>query len=189
MRRPFPRDARSPHAMTSPLRSRSRRGFSLIELVIVIAILGILAGVVTPRVSQRVAAARDARRLQDVQAIRDAVEQYYLDTGSYPAATSNATFGGWDVSHDGGFVDVLVRGGYLRNAAVDPVNDDTYHYRYYVYGAGSYGCVGTAPYYVLGIRRFETTEVASKNTGYFQCTGRDWGQEFSYVTGGGASYQ
>ncbi|MCY3003187.1 MAG: prepilin-type N-terminal cleavage/methylation domain-containing protein [Planctomycetota bacterium] len=175
--------------MTSTSRPRRRRGFSLIELVIVIAILGILAGVVTPRVSQRVAAARDARRLQDVQAIRDAVEQYYLDTGSYPTATSNATYGGWDVSHDGGFLDVLVRAGYLRSAPVDPLNDDTYHYRYYVYGASSYGCVGTAPFYVLGIRRFETTEVASKNTGYFQCTGRNWGQEFAYVTGGGASYQ
>ena len=170
-------------------RTSHRSGFTLLELIVVIVILGMLAGAVAPRVSQRIAAARDARRLQDVQAIRDAVEQYYLDNGAYPAANTNSTYGGWDVSHDGNFISVLTRGGYLRQDASDPLNTATHHYRYYVYSAGSYSCVGPGPYYVLGIRAFETPQAASANTGYFQCTGRNWNSEFAYVTGGGASYQ
>jgi len=40
---------------------------------------------------------------------------------------------------------------------------------------------------VLGLRAFETADMALKNTGYFQCSARNWGSEFAYVTGGGAS--
>ncbi len=166
-----------------------RRGFTLLELTIVVAILGLLAGVVVPRVSTRLAATRDVRRLQDMQTLLDAIEQYRLDTGSFPAANSNPAFGGWDVSHDGDFVNVLRLAGYLQDLPADPINDDTYHYRYYVYAAGSYSCAGPTSFYVLGIKRFETDAVAARNTGYFQCSGRNWNDEFAYVTGGGASFQ
>lgn len=166
-----------------------RRGFTLLELIVVIVILSMLAGTVAPRVSQRIAAARDARRLQDIHAVRDAIEQYYLDTGAYPAANANATYGGWDVSHDGNFIAVLTQSGYLREQPVDPLNTDTHHYRYYVYSAGAYSCVGPGPFYVLGVRAFETADAAAKHTGYFECSGRNWNNEFAYVTGGGASFQ
>ncbi len=165
------------------------QGFSLIELVVVISILAILAGVLVPRVTNHMQSARDARRLADVKTVRNAIEQYYMDKAGYPVPNMNSSYGGWDVSHDGNFISVLVNTGYLEEAPVDPINDATYHYRYYVYTAGSYGCKGNTSYYILGIRNFESADFASKNKGFFRCTSRDWGNEFAYVTGGGAHYQ
>jgi type II secretion system protein G len=168
---------------------RSARGFTLIELVVVISILAILSGVLVPRVTNHLEAARDARRLADIKAVRTAIEQYYQDEGSYPAANANSAYGGWDVSSDGDFIRVLRDHGYLDEDVADPINDATFHYRYYIYAKGSYGCAGSSDFYVLGIRSFESEEFASRNKGHFRCSGRNWNDEFAYVTGGGASLQ
>ena len=157
----------------------SRRGFTFIELVVVISILAILAGALIPRVTERMARARDARRLS-------AIEQYYLDHNQYPEANSNPLYGGWDVSHDEDFIRILRDEGYLAEEARDPINDDTYHYRYYFYSRGSYGWKGESEFFVLGVRNFETADFAKHNKGFFKCSGQDWGNEFAYVTGGGA---
>jgi general secretion pathway protein G len=162
-----------------------RHGFTLIELVVVISILAILSGVLVPRVTNHLKTARDARRLADVKAVRVAIEQYRLEKGAYPAANANSSYGGWDVSNDGDFIRVLRDNGYLDEDAVDPINDATFHYRYYVYAKGSYGCESSSEFYVLGIRNFESEDFAVKNRGWFQCSGRNWNDEFAYVTGGG----
>ncbi len=163
--------------------------FTLIELVVVISILAILSGVLVPRVSNHMKAARDARRLADIKAIRNAVEQYHMDKGEYPRANTNSSYGGWDVSHDGNFVQVLHDTGYLEDPFEDPINDATHHYRYYVYNQGSYGCGSQRKFYVLGVRNFESTDFAKKNQGFFKCSGRNWSNEFAYVTGGGATFK
>ncbi len=169
--------------------SRRCGAFTLIELVIVMLILSILAGVAIPRVSAYQAKARDARRMQDLRTVQDAIEQYKLEKGAYPAAHHSSSYGGWDVSHDGDFIPSLVEEGYLAGPVDDPLSSDRYHFRYYVYSKGSYGCAGTEPFYVLGIRHFETDSAKQSNIGAFKCLNRDWGQEFDYVTGGGASYR
>lgn len=169
--------------------SKAKRAFTLVELVIVISILAILSGVLVPRVTNHMRSARDARRLADIKTIRNAIEQYYMDKGEYPKANTNSAFGGWDVSHDGNFIQSLVDAGYLDKTMVDPRNDSTYHYRYYVYDQGAYGCSGEGQFYVLGIRNFESSDFAAQNRGFFKCSGRNWGNEFAYVTGGGASFR
>jgi len=168
---------------------RQRSGFTLMELVVVISILAILAGALIPRIANRMASARDARRVSDIHAVRDALEQYYLDHGHWPTGEPNASYGGWDVTQDGAFLPILVEKGYLAEPPRDPVDDDTFHYRYYVFEQGSYGCKGDGPFFVLGIKNFETAEMAEKNPGFFRCAERNWGDEFAYVTGGGASYR
>lgn len=165
-----------------------KNAFTLLELVLVIAILGLLAGVVAPKLSQRLAVSRDDRRVAELLAVRDAIEQYKLDTGAYPVGRGNASYGGWDVSHDGEFLGVLVQAGYLSEMPRDPLNDANHHYRYFRYNSGAFGCVAPEPFFVLGIRNFETAGARHKHVGDFKCPLRDWTSEFAYVTGGGAAY-
>jgi len=68
----------------------AKRGFTLIELMVVVAIIGILmaAGIVAFSNSQR--AARDAARIADLNAIGYALEQYYQDNHSYPTLNADS---------------------------------------------------------------------------------------------------
>lgn len=167
-------------------KSHRRSAFTLIELVVVILILAILAGVLVPRVTDRLASARDARRINDMRVIRDAIEQYKLDKGSYPPATVGAG-ASYDLSTDGAFIQELVDTGYLREPPRDPLNDATYYYGYNVLAEGTGGCKGKGSFYVLGIKTFENPGFAAEHPGYFKCASKDWNSDFEYVTGGGAS--
>jgi type II secretory pathway pseudopilin PulG len=167
------------------MKHNRNQGFSIVELVVIVAVLAVLAGVLVPRVSNQMAFSRDERRLADMNRVRHAIDQFYADKGYYPPADQNTSYGGWDVSHDSTFIQALAKEGYLEQDARDPVNDETYHYRYFVYEKGSYGCKGTTRFYVLGIRNFENLSFAERNAGFFECANRNWGSEFAYVTGGG----
>ena len=70
---------------------RNRAGFSLIELVVVVLIMGILAAVAAPRMFDKMDAAREASTRQSLAVIRTALEQYKLeDTGNkYPGDADN----------------------------------------------------------------------------------------------------
>ncbi len=70
-----------------------RKGFTLLELLIVIAIIGILASLATVSYSSAQKKARDSQRQADLKAIQNAMEQYYADNdGSYPVGCG--TIGG-----------------------------------------------------------------------------------------------
>ncbi len=61
-----------------------RHGFTLIELMIVIVILGVLMGTILPRLTGAQARARDTARIADLSNISQALETYYDDNGKYP---------------------------------------------------------------------------------------------------------
>ena len=74
-------------AIQSRLRRRARRaqaGFSLIELMVVIAIMGLLATVVAVNVMGRTYDAKVKKVQADFDAIKKAIELYKLDNGKYP---------------------------------------------------------------------------------------------------------
>ena len=61
------------------------RGFTLIELMVVIVILGILAGLIVPRIMSRPEEARQAKAMIQIESIETALKLYRLDNGSYPS--------------------------------------------------------------------------------------------------------
>jgi general secretion pathway protein G len=88
---------------------RSRRGgqsgFTLIELVTVIALVAILAGVALPQFRASVILAKEAVLKEDLFRFRDLIDQYHADKGHYPES-----------------LEALVTDGYLRRIPKDPIS-------------------------------------------------------------------
>lgn len=63
---------------------KAQSGFSLIEIMVVIVILGILASLVVPKIMTRPDEARRVKAKQDILAIQNALDLYKLDNGDYP---------------------------------------------------------------------------------------------------------
>jgi prepilin-type N-terminal cleavage/methylation domain-containing protein len=70
---------------------RKKEGFTLIELLIVVAIIGIIAGIAIPNFLGARSKARVTRAFADMRAIADALEMYYVDNTTYPAALADLT--------------------------------------------------------------------------------------------------
>jgi general secretion pathway protein G len=72
--------------MKSRAPSHRARGFTLIEILVVIVILGILAALIVPRVMDRPDQARAVAAKADIAAIMQGLKLYRLDNGTYPSA-------------------------------------------------------------------------------------------------------
>jgi len=103
---------RAPHA------SRGR-GFTLIEVMVVVAILAILAAVVVPRIMDEPGKARQARAQQDIRAIENALDMYRLDNFRYPSSDQGLE-ALVEAPGSGPEPPNYKEGGYLRSLPEDP---------------------------------------------------------------------
>ena len=71
------------HFIFSPLPRRDN-GFTLIELLVVVVILGILAGLIVPRIMDRPDDARVTQAKIQIKSLETALQLYKLDNGAYP---------------------------------------------------------------------------------------------------------
>jgi general secretion pathway protein G len=105
-------------APPSPIRNRER-GFTLIELMVVMLIIGVLAAVAIPSFVAAIRNAKEAALKEDLHVMRDAIDSYTMDKNKAPQS-----------------LDDLVQNGYLKVIPVDPMthsadtwvtaSDDTY---------------------------------------------------------------
>ena len=88
------------------LRTRAARGFTLIELIVVLAIVAMLVTLALPRYFHSVERSREAVLRHDLRSLRNAIDQFCADQGRYPAS-----------------LDELAQRRYLRSVPVDPLTD------------------------------------------------------------------
>ena len=67
------------------LANKLQKGFTLIEVMVVVVILGILAAMIVPKIMSRPDQAKIVKAQQDVMAIQSALDLYKLDNGFYPS--------------------------------------------------------------------------------------------------------
>ena len=82
---------------------RNSRGFTLIELMIVMTIIGILASIAAPNYQRSVIKAREAVLMENLYQMRRAIDAYFADHTKYPDS-----------------LEMLVESKYLRGIPVDP---------------------------------------------------------------------
>ncbi|MBI4114870.1 MAG: prepilin-type N-terminal cleavage/methylation domain-containing protein [Candidatus Niyogibacteria bacterium] len=113
--------------------AKNSRGFTLLELLVVVAIIGLLASLVSAFVSSARERSRDARRLSDVDAFKKALEFYVTSNGRYPSSEGGGP--PWKNSCEDGpdWIPDIVAAGYIQALPLDPVNsvneDICYFYR------------------------------------------------------------
>lgn len=166
-------------------RFREWPGFPALVRILAFFALLVCARTAAGSISSAQRLTRDEQRLADVRALHAALEAYHRERGSYPDPVETTGFSGWEVSLNERFLRALVETGHLEASPTDPINDERFHYRYYVYEAGAFGCETTEPYFVLGIREFETPDFARSHVGRMRCSARNWNDEFAFALGGG----
>ena len=103
------------------MRALNSVGFTVIELLVVLAAIALLLAVAAPRYVQHVDHAREVTLKTSLQALRDAIDKFQADQARPPASLLE-----------------LVQRGYLRRVPVDPVTqrDDTWAIQFFSGGSG-----------------------------------------------------
>jgi general secretion pathway protein G len=83
---------------------KSGTGFTLVELMVVLAVIALLISIVAPHYVGRVARAEEAVLRENLTLMRDALDRHYADAGRYPGA-----------------LEELVKKRYLRSIPNDPL--------------------------------------------------------------------
>ena len=131
---------------------KNKKAFSLIELLIVITIIGILAVVMLPKITQGPARARDAQRISDIADIANAIEMYKQDNTNYPGTAGTLVM-----------VDTTLGISSYFDTTLPPVDPVTTNVVTGLTTNGKYGYRRTA----TGFQVIANTETDKFSTGYY----------------------
>ena len=83
-------------------------GFTLVEMLVVLAILALLLTLAAPKYFNSIERAKDAALKQDLTTVRESIDKFYADTGEYPKT-----------------LDDLVEKHYIRKLPFDPITNSS----------------------------------------------------------------
>jgi prepilin-type N-terminal cleavage/methylation domain-containing protein len=112
-----------------------KKGFTLVEILVVVAIIGILASIILVGLNSSRARARDTRRIADLQQVQNALELYFAANNYYPISISV-----WSKAQGTGSLEAA-----LVPSVVNQIPDDPLSGRHY-----GYCSTATGDKYVLG---------------------------------------
>jgi general secretion pathway protein G len=99
--------------------SRSqRKGFTLVELVVVVLVLGIIASVAAPKMFDTAGNARDNSTTQSLAVLRDAIELHLAQVGAYPGDLGTEV----DLKND---LKAFIKGSFPKNQITAAASDGT----------------------------------------------------------------
>lgn len=163
--------------------SNLRRGFTIVELLVVVVVISILATITIVTYEGVQERGRDAQRVSDAKAIEKAIDMYRSENLTLPAHVTPS----WESSYvqaEGQFMKSLVDTDSINEVPVDPINDATHHYRFYRYPAGNSGCdPARGAFIVFQIIDLEDSPRPAPKSPGFSCSGRNWTTEADYVFG------
>jgi len=125
-----------------------KKGFTLVELLVVVAIIGLLTGMVVISIKTVKAKARDGQRVSNITTIATSLALYHNDFNNYPI------FDGYITGSDALSVE-LINAGTTSGIPIDPLNRDNYRYYYQSTNGSDY----YLEYYL------ETNSVSGKSQG------------------------
>jgi len=99
--------------------------FTLVEMLVVVAVVGILASALLVSLGGSRAKARDARRISDLREVQNALELYYDREEKYPVVSNPGSPSSWDELKE-----ELASEGITSHIPDDPINEGEYIYVY-----------------------------------------------------------
>ena len=102
--------------------ARSAYGFTLIEIMVVVIIIGLLAAFIVPQIMGRVDDARVAKAKQDIQSLETALTMYYMDNSKYPTNDQGLT--ALTAQPTDPSIKNWKQGGYIERISKDPWGND-----------------------------------------------------------------